>query len=166
MSRSRDALPGGVPTPSGVLSLAAATAGVVVVAVSPYTLAAGVLGLALVAVGLGRRSGRAFSAGAACLFAAVVVTGALGMAPSFVLLAASLVAVSWSVGRNGLTIAAEVGADTPTLRVEAVHAVGTVALLAVGASVGFGVFLVATGGHSALALVALLVGVVALLVGL
>ncbi|WP_455583668.1 DUF7519 family protein [Halogeometricum borinquense] len=148
------------------MALSAGASAVFVTAVSPYVLALGILGLVLLAVGLFRASPKTFAVGTGLLFVGVVVAGILGMASVYLLLAAFLVVIAWTVGQNGFSIGAEVGTDAPTLRIELVHLVSSMAILVVGASVGFGVFLTATGGQPVLALVALLVGVVALLVGL
>lgn len=163
MTRSVSA---GTPLPSSVVSLAAAVAASVVTAVSAYALAASVAGLVLLGVGVVRASSRAFTAGTGLLFAAVVVAGMLGMAPVYLLVAAFFVLSSWEAGQYGFGVAAEVGHDAPTRRIELVHLLGSTVVLVAGASVGFGAFLATTGGKPALALLALLVGTVAFLVAL
>jgi len=154
------------PVVSSVTVLFAALGVSVVTAVSVYTLSASVLGGILLVVSLLRGSRGVFTLGAGSLFAAVVLAGLLGVAPIYLLAAALLVVVAWNVGHNGFSLADEVGRGASTARVELVHAVSSVVVLAVGASTGYGVYLTVVGGQPVLALAALLVGAVALLVAL
>ncbi len=155
-----------MPLLSSAVVLVAAGGVVLITAVSAYTLVAGALGIVLLVTGVARGSSRMFTLGTAMLFVGIVIAGMLGMAPVFILLAAFLAAIAWEVGQNGFSIAEEVGHEAPTLRIELVHVVCSIVVLVAGVSVGYAVFLAATGGQPVLALVALLVGAVVLLVAL
>ncbi|RDI69970.1 hypothetical protein DWB78_17235 [Halopelagius longus] len=144
-----------------------ATLGVLfITAVSVYPLGASITGIVLTAVSLVRGSTRLFSLGVGALFGAVLLAGLLGTAPVFLLAASFLLVVAWSVGRNGFSIAAELGRGVSTFRIEIIRAVSCIVVFAAGSSVGYAVFLGMTGRQPVLALFALLVGVVALLVAL
>lgn len=163
MNHSGRWLPAGMPPvlSSGIALLAGLDV-LVVTAVSVHTLAASVLGVVLLAVGLLHGSSSVFTLGTGALFGAIILAGLLGMAPVLLLAAAFLVVVAWDVGRNGFSIADEIGRGVSTLRIEIVHAVSSIVVLAVGSSVGYAVYLTVTGRQPVLALVALLVGVIAL----
>lgn len=164
MTRNRARTERRPPTLSIAAALIAAVGSALLTAVSVHSLAAGVVGVVSLAVGLRRGSPSAFTVGAVALFAGVLVAGVLGASPELLLLAAFLTVIAWETGRNGFGIAAEVGRDAPTLRVETLHLVSRIVVLTVGMSVGYAVFRGVTGGRSVLAVVALLVGAVALLV--
>lgn len=155
-----------MPLLSSVVALLAAVSTLLITAVSVYTLVAGVVGIVLLVIGVVRGSSRIFTIGTAMLFVGVVIAGMVGMAPVFLLVAALLVATVWEVGQNGFSIAEEVGKEVPTLRIELVHLTSSIVVLVAGVSIGYAVFLTATGGQPAIALVALLVGVIVLLIAL
>ncbi|KZN23914.1 hypothetical protein A4G99_13875 [Haladaptatus sp. R4] len=154
------------PLFSTVVALLAAFGVLLVTAVSVYTLIASVSGVVFLVVGLVRGSSEILTVGSAVLFGAVVVAGLLGIAPLFLLIAAFLTVISWDVGQNGLTITDEVGREVSTLRIEGIHLVSHVVVLTVGATIGYVAFRSATGGYPVFALIALLVGVIALLITL
>lgn len=166
MSGSQRYFPIGMPLLSSVVALVAAGGALLITAVSVYTLVAGAIGTVLLIVSVVRGSSRLFTIGTAMLFSGIVIAGMQGVAPMFLLLAAFLVMIAWEVGQNGFSIAEEVGHEVPTFRIELVHVVSSIVVLAVGVSVGYAVFLAATGGQPVLALVALLVGAVTLLIAL
>nr|WP_206537077.1 hypothetical protein [Haloferax mucosum] len=154
------------PLVSSSVALLSATVALVLTAVSTYTLAAGALGAVVALVGFTRGSRGTHALGTALLAGSIVLAGMLGVAPRFLLAAACFALVSWDVGRNGFSIVAEVGSEAPTLRIELLHAVSSTVVFALGSSVGYAVFLTATGTQSVLALLALLVGSVALSIAL
>lgn len=166
MSRNERYLPDGMPLLSSVVVLLAAVGVLLVTAVSVYTLVVDIIGVVLLFIGVVRGSTRAFTIGTAMLFGGIVIAGMMGVAPLYYLLAAFLVATVWNVGQNGFSIAREVGHGVPTRRIELIHLIGSVVVLVAGVSIGYAVFLTATGGQPAIALVALLVGVIALLTAL
>ncbi|AFK21087.1 hypothetical protein E6P09_18140 (plasmid) [Haloferax mediterranei ATCC 33500] len=154
------------PLLSSGIALLAAIATLVITAVSTYTLAASALGVFFLLVGLVRGSTEIYTLGTVLLVVAIILAGMLGMAPLFLLTAAFFALIAWDVGQNGFSIADEVGSGVSTLRIEMVHAVSSSVVFAAGSSVGYAVFLTMTGRQPVLALVALLVGVVALLLAL
>jgi hypothetical protein len=155
-----------MPVLSSVVTLLAAVGVLLVTAVSAYTLVVDTIGIVLLVISVVRGSSRIFTIGIAMLFGGIVIAGMLGVAPVFLLLAAFLGAIVWEVGQNGFSITREVGHGVPTLRIELVHLVSSVVVLVAGVSIGYAVFLTAMGGQPAIALIALLVGVVALLIAL
>lgn len=154
------------PVLSSTIVVVAALGVLVITAISVYPLAASALGMILLVLGLLRGSSDVFMLGAGALFSAIVLAGLLGMAPVLLLAAAFLAIVAWDVGHNGFSIADELGRDASTLRIELVHAVSSIVVFAVGSIVGYTVYLIVTGRQPVLALIALLIGVVALLIAL
>lgn len=155
-----------MPLLSSIITLVAAVGVLLITAVSVYTLVAGAIGIVLLVIGVVRGSSRLFTIGTAMLFGGVIIAGMLGMAPVFLVLAAFLVMITWDVGQNGFSIAEEVGHGIPTLRIELVHVVSSLIVFVIGVSIGYAVFLTATGGQPAIALIALLVGGIVLLIAL
>lgn len=163
---SRSPLSEGTALLSSVVALVAAVGVLLITVVSVHTLVAGATGIVVLLIGVARGSSRLFTLGTAILFSGIVIAGMLGMAPVFLLLAAFLVMIVWEVGQNGFNIAEEVGQEAPTIRIELIHVVSSIVVLGIGMSVGYAVFLATTGGQSAIALIALLVGVIAVLIAL
>lgn len=155
-----------VPWVSAGISLASGIGALVVIAVSVPTLAGGVLGVCLLAVGLYRRSHLLVDGGGVALVGGLVFASFVGMTPSLVLLAAVLTVVAWDVSRNALGIAAEVGNSSSTTRIELVHAISSIVVFAAGSSISYAVFVGTLGQESVPALAALLIGVFALLIAL
>lgn len=155
-----------MPLLSSVVTLLVAIFTLLITSVSIYTLVAGAVGIGLLLISVIRGSSRIFTIGIAMLFGGIVIAGMIGMAPMFLLVAAFLVAIVWDVGQNGFTIAEEVGKGVPTLRIELIHLISSIVVLVAGVSIGYAVFLTVSGGQPAIALVALLVGVVVLLIAL
>lgn len=154
------------PVLSSAIVLLAALGVLVITAVSVYTLIASIIGVVLLAVSLVRKSPSIFSLGMGALFGSILLAGLVGMAPMFLITASVLAVVAWNVGRNGFSIATEIGHGVSTLRIEIIHAISSIVVLAVGSSVGYAVYLVMTGGQPVLALLALLIGIIALLTAL
>lgn len=144
----------------------AAVGSFLVTAVSAYAAVAGAVGVAAVVAGLSAGSRPVFSVGVAVLFGGVVAAGVVGLPPAFLLLAAFLTVVAWDAGRTGFGIAAEIGRETPTRRIEVVQLASSAVALVAGASVGYAVFRSTTSGGPVVALVALLVGVGFLLISI
>lgn len=154
------------PKLSSAIVLLAALGVLFITAVSVFTVTVSIIGVVLTAVSLVRWSTRLFPLGVGALFGAILLAGLFGMAPVFLLTASFLVVVAWDVGQNGFSIAAEMGPGVSTLRIEIIHAVSSIVVLAAGSSVGYAVYLVMTGGQPVLALFALLVGIFTLLIAL
>jgi hypothetical protein len=149
------------------MATAAALLGLVSVALASVA-GAGVaaVGLAVVVVGLVRGRRRWLTAGAVGLFAGVLVAGARGSPPEPLLVGLLGAALAWDVGEHGIGVGEQLGREADTTRVEVVHAAASTAVGTGGVVLGYGVFLVATGGQPVTALVFLLVGVVALVAAL
>jgi hypothetical protein len=91
------------------------------------------------------------------------VTGSSGGAPVRVVLSAATTLVAWDLGDHAVTLGDQLGRRATTWRLELLHAAGAIAVAAVGAGVGSLLFVGGAGGQPLGALVALLVGTVALL---
>lgn len=147
-------------------ALAAAIGAAVITAVSVPALAMGALGVLSLAGALTFGVESAYAPGIALLAGSVVLAGVLGLTPPFLLAAAFLVLLAWDVGKHGFGIAREVGREPSTFRIEAVHGLSSALVYAAGATLGYGIYAGVTGGRSVVALLALLVGSVALLFAL
>ncbi len=147
-------------------ALAAAIGAAVITAVSVPALAMGALGVLSLAGALTFGVESAYAPGIALLAGSVVLAGVLGLKPPFLLAAAFLVLLAWDVGKHGFGIAREVGREPSTFRIEAVHGLSSALVYAAGATLGYGIYAGVTGGRSVVALLALLVGSVALLFAL
>jgi hypothetical protein len=115
-----------------------------------------------VVVGLALARRRWLTGGAVGLFAGVVVAGARGSPPEPLLVGLLGAALAWDVGEHGIGVGEQLGREADTTRVELVHAAASTAVGTGGVVLGYGVYLVATGGQPVTALVFLVVGVVAL----
>jgi hypothetical protein len=100
--------------------------------------------------------------GAVGLFGGVLLAGAQGGGPEALVLGLLGTVVAWDVGEHAVGLGEQLGREATTTRSELVHAAASLAVGAAGATLGYGVFLVAAGGQPTTALVFLLIGVVAL----
>lgn len=133
---------------------------------TPAPLALALVGGLALGAGLARDAEFALTAGAAGLFAAVLVAGSDGRSVEWVLAAAVPVVLAWVTARYALRLGAQVGRSPGTLRVELVHGVSTTILLAAGGGVGYLAYRSVAGSPSPLALGLLLLAVVAFTVSL
>lgn len=136
----------------GVLAVAGA------VAPTPVPLAAAVFGGAFVAVGLVRFEDWWLTVGAATLFGALVLDGP--RSTEWFLGASVPVVLTWTNARYALRLGRQVGRAGDTGRVELVHAVLTVTVLAVGGGFGYVVSRSVRGSGSLLSVGLLFVAVV------
>jgi hypothetical protein len=130
-----------------------------------YATAAVVLGLvgtlALWAATVEGRRGLVDGGGAGLLLATVVAGPA---APVPVTLACTVGSVvAWDLATNAVELGEQVGREPDTARAEFTHAMATTGVGVVLAGVAYGVYTVGAGGRPAGAVIALLVGVLALL---
>ena len=149
---------------SGALAVGAAI--IAVVAAGRYSVAGGAAGLTgLVALAAGLRVGRrvGVSVGAVGLVAGVVYGGVLGGRPLVLLVGVAAAAIAWDAGGTAVDVGAQLGREADTVRVELVHAAGSLAVGAATIGVGYAVYLTASGGQPMAALLLLLVAVVLLL---
>lgn len=150
--------------PTIVSSAIAVTAGVLAMAGSaPYSALAipfGLLGLVFLAAGLFVKGSRSLvSLGVMSFFIAILIVGALGLAPPTMLLASIVgTIIAWDVAQYGITIGEQMGRNAPTKRGELFHAGGSTVVGVLAAGVGYGVFRVGSAGQPALALLLLFLG--------
>jgi hypothetical protein len=120
-------------------------------------------GAVVVTGGLWRGDRRLVTAGCGALLCAALVTGLSGGAPARTVLAVAATMVAWDIGEHAVTLGDQLGRRANTWRLELLHAAVAVAVATGGVSVVSLSFLLGGGGHPLVALVALLVGSVALL---
>lgn len=151
------------PWLSVAVSLFAAVVACASVALSrPVGLAPAALGVLALAAGLSLGARRGVTLGAVGLFGGVLLAGAQGGGPEALVLGLLGTVVAWDVGEHAVGLGEQLGREATTTRSELVHAAASLAVGAAGATLGYGVFLVAAGGQPTTALVFLLIGVVAL----
>lgn len=139
----------------GAVGVAIAATGV---AAAPF----GVAGLVLVGLGVVRGRRSAVTLGAWLALAGVVVAG-LGEAPPEALLVGTAAAVlAWDLGEQAITVGDQLGRAASTRTLELVHAAYSTIVAVAGIAVGYGLFLLATGGQPVTALVVLLGAALAL----
>lgn len=153
-------------SPAVVSTTLAVGAGVVSLLGSALGSLAGVppaaVGLLVLGVGLVRGSRRILTAGAGLLFVGVLLAGASGAGPEPLVVGTLGAVLAWDVGENGIGVGAQLGREADTRRVELVHAASSLAVGAVTAALGYGVYLAAASGQPLTALVFLLFGAVLL----
>lgn len=142
---------------SHLLACVAALVTVVAVHGSSLALVAGLAGVLVLAVGLGRRSRPAVVGAGAALFGASLLAAAVGGMAGTVLVAGFCAVLAADFGVFALGIERDVDSSVATTRVELVHALGSVAVALVTGGSGYVLFRSVPGGGS--------VGVVALLFG-
>lgn len=125
-------------------------------------LALGGLGLLVLVAGLVRGRQAAVTLGACALFAAAVVAGVRGAPALPVLASVTCAAVAWDVGGTAVGLGRQVGREAETWRVEVVHAAGTLAVGAVTAGLGYGVYRAAAADPPVAALLFVVVAAVLL----
>jgi hypothetical protein len=150
--------------PGAVLAVVAALVGGGGLAAAGRPLGAllGLLGAALIWVGVRRGSRRAVGGGAVSLFAGVLVAGLADASPAALLVGTAAAVLAWDPGERAITVGEQAGRAAATTRAGVVPAGGTAAVLALAGGVGYGAFQISTGGKPTAALVALLVAVLAL----
>jgi hypothetical protein len=125
--------------------------------------APGVVGFALVAVGLARGKRTTLTGGAALLLLGAIAAATTGVLSLYPLLAAALAVVAWDAGENAIGLGEQLGRVARTTHAELTHVVAS-ALVGIVTAVGaFLVYRVARGGRPMPALVLLLVGAVVLM---
>ena len=169
ITRAPPRLSGTIALLAGVVSLLGAAVGGFAAGL-PGTmqtalLASGALGVAFLGAGAFRGVRRHVTYGGLGLLLAVLIAGvgAPGLAPPAPLLLGFVGAVlSWDVAEHGIGVGEQLGRETDTARIIAVHAAITLLVGALGAGLGYGFFVAAAGGQPISALVLLLVGALAL----
>ena len=145
-----------------VSSMAVATLAIGLLGV-PLATVAVLSGVALLALGVHRGSRRAVSLGAFAAFLGVLLAGVVGAAPEPLLVGATGVVLAWDLGEQAINVGEQLGRAARTTRGELVHAASGTAVGAVAVGLGYGVYVLATGGQPLAALVLLLVAAIALI---
>ena len=112
--------------------------------------------------GVVRSSRRVLGGGVVILAAGVFAAGITGGTAEPVLVATLGVALVWDFGEHAIGLGEQLTKQTDATRNVAVHAAGSVAVGAVTAGVGYGVFTGVTAGQPLVALFFLLAGAVGL----
>jgi hypothetical protein len=128
------------------IALAASLAGTLTLAVSTVSLAVGLVGSVLVALGLVRGWRAAVTLGGAGLLCGVVLAGLVGAPASVVVFATAATVVAWDVATFGIAVGEELGREADTRRLELVHAGASVVTAAIPAGIGVAFFRTAGGG--------------------
>ena len=169
ITRSPPTLSGTIAVLAGAVSLLGSAVGALAAGVSGTmqagVLAAGGLGVVLVASGAFRGVRRHATYGGAALFLAVALPGVTAPAPVSappLLLGFVGAVLAWDVAEHGIGVGEQLGGETDTGRLVAVHAATTLVVGTLGAGLGYGIYVAAAGGQPISALVLLLVGALAL----
>ncbi|USZ71857.1 DUF7519 family protein [Natronosalvus halobius] len=156
--------------PTRIASLGAALAAVIVVGAtavgSPAGAVLAVIGTVSLAAGLVWGITDATDAGAGLLFVAVVLSGLQGMPPEVTVVGAIAALVALDLGRSAVELGEQLGRETDTRRLEAVHVVSSLSVGLVAATLGYGVYVFGGGGQPAGGVVLLLLAVVFLVAAL
>lgn len=152
------------PTRSGT-ALALSAAGLAILALAFTTTTAalgGFVATVVLAAGVTRGSRRLVDTAGGLFFVALLFAGVGRGGIEALLLAAVASVLAWDTAENALSLGEHLGRETPTTRLELVHAAATLAVLVVGAGVVYVLRSAATGGQPITAVVLLLVGATAL----
>ncbi|PSP56644.1 hypothetical protein BRC82_01860 [Halobacteriales archaeon QS_1_67_19] len=125
-------------------------------------LAIGAIGVLGVLVGVIRGVRRAVTLGAAGLLVAALLGGLT--TPAWLLLLPGVMAavLAWDLGEQAINVGEQLGRAADTTRLETTHAAASTVVAAGGAALGYGIFLVGSGGQAVTALVFLLLAAVVL----
>ena len=129
-------------------------------------LVTGTLGLGLLGVGLARGRITGVTVGAFGLFAGAILAGAQGAPVIPVLIGVTFAVLAWDLGGSAISIGDQLGRDADTVRLEAVHMTGSIAVGVVTAGVGFGLYQTGDSGQPVAALVFLVIASVLLVAAL
>lgn len=146
--------------PTAVSGAAAGAAALVALGtsaiVSPNALVFGASGVALLAVGLLRGARTAVDVGALLLFFGVVAAGIEGGSVELTVVATVATVVAWDLGHGAIDLGEQLGRETSTARLEAVHLASSLIVGLLSATVGYAVYSFAAGGQPVAGLVLLL----------
>lgn len=125
-------------------------------------LAAGTIGLLLLAVGLARGTNAPVTIGASGLFVGAIVAGAQRAPVIPVLVSVTFTVLAWDVGGSAISIGRQLGRDANTMRLEAVHMAASAVVGAIVAGIGYGVYRAGTSEQPVAALVFLVIAAILL----
>lgn len=150
-------------------ALAVGAGMVTTITVGPYTsyaLAGCGIGLAILAVGLVLSRQAVVTAGSGALVVGTILAGLLGAPPPATLVGVTISILAWDFATNALEVGEQLGRETPTLRLELVHATASSLVGFVVVAVGYLVYESTTPGQPRSAVFGLLVAVLVLLAAL
>jgi hypothetical protein len=125
-------------------------------------LAVGAGGFLVVLLGVLRGSRRAITLGSTALLIAALVGGLGADAPYLLLPGVIATVLAWDLGEQAINVGEQLGRGAETTQLEATHAAGST-VVAVGAGgLGYGIYLLSSGGQPVTALVFLLLAAVVL----
>ena len=154
-------------SPARLGSWLAVGAGLVAVATSGIyslsALAVGGAGVLLLVVGVVRGTQNGVTMGAATMFGGIVVASVQGAPVAATLVGTVAVVFAWDVAGTAITIGDQLGRAVDTSRIEVVHASTSALVGVLAATLGYGIYVTATGGQPLVALAFLLLATVLLL---
>ena len=146
--------------PTWVSSLGAFLAGIVTVSAVGYgsvsALGVGLFGLALLGIGLLHGLRGAVDAGALGVFVAVVLGALVTESIDATLLATIGVVLAWDLGHGAIDLGEQLGRESPTARLEAIHGLASLLVGLATAVLAYGVYEFSTGGQPVAAVVLLI----------
>ncbi|MFC4541064.1 hypothetical protein ACFO5R_03860 [Halosolutus amylolyticus] len=131
-----------------------------------YGLAIGLLGAAVLAVGVARGVRSAVTLGSAGLVGGALVAGVQGAPAGATLVAVAAGVLAWDAATTAIGVGRQLGRAASTRRLELVHLAGSAAVGAVTIVIGSLLYEAAGGGQPLLALLLLILASVALLTAL
>jgi hypothetical protein len=140
--------------------------GALVVSTAGVAVISGMIGVALILLGLYRGSRSVLTIGGGGLFFGVLVAGAFGARPRAVLIATVAVVLAWDAGTDAIIVGERLGRTARTRRIEIVHTAATTVVIGLAAGGGYLVYQLSAGGTSPVALIVLLVAAVLLTVAI
>jgi hypothetical protein len=117
-------------------------------------------------MGLVRGMTAGVTVGAFGLFAGAILAGAQSAPVVPVLIGVTFAVLAWDVGGTAISLGQQLGRDADTVRPEAVHMTGSIAVGVVTAGVGFGLYQTGTSEQPVAALVFLVIAAVLLVAAL
>jgi hypothetical protein len=153
-------------SPAQLSSALSITAAAVAAGTSAFAssvgLAVGTGGFLVVFAGVFWSSRRAVTLGAAALLVAALLGGLVSNAPHLLLPGVMATVLAWDLGEQAINVGEQLGRAAETTQLEATHAAGST-VVAVGAGgLGYGIYLLSSGGQPVTALVFLLLAAVML----
>ncbi|WP_233274761.1 DUF7519 family protein [Haladaptatus cibarius] len=125
-------------------------------------LVGGSLGLVLVALGVVRGSRRLVTTGSFALLAGVL-SGGLAAAPPELMIPGTMATVlAWDSGEQAINVGEQLGREADTRTLEIMHAAASTVVAISAGGVGYGMYLLGSGGQPMTALVFLLIAALAL----
>ncbi|WP_135826469.1 DUF7519 family protein [Halorussus ruber] len=148
---------------SSALAISAAALAAGTSALSATVALAGSLGgLALFAVGVVVGSRRGLTLGAGVLLLSALVGGLLSGAAYLLLPGVIATVLAWDFGEQAVNVGEQLGRGADTTQLEVTHAAGSTVVGVGAGALGYGVYLVSSGGQPVTALVFLLLAAVVL----